>query len=601
MRTVFLFLLACTLALGVLLPSEQAHAQSKSGTISIYTYRTVTTRLTNENERLSSVAVAERKNAEAADRRWRSARRQLQQERASGKASAGRIAQLKKEAADRETEFNGAIERLNAQLAAKDDEFQRTLRAATAAGTDLLQSEEGQRALELIALGGEENTEAGIQILLAEQKIQDRVDKLRIADRASSIAITLLGLKGTAPSATTIEIIQQFQIVVANDPSRHKAWVDLSRLYLESGNFNDASHAAEQSLTSAQNPRDRTVSLNRLAEINLAKGSVAEANENLVKDLHNLEKIGSLNPESVIVQHDLAVRYTNIGDLEFTRNNHVSAISNYDKAIKILQKISALNPQDEKLISDISSIHSRISQAHLALMNARLALENALIGIDLLEVLNSRHPDLSKYGSRLSSQFNNLGQIYLFENSLSEAEAAFHRAIKLSADLHCLDPSSKWIQEHLARGHAGIGAAKFAGGNFSEAHEHVTESIQISKRNPLQTSTRLTFQMNTVESHFLLGDILEAQGARAKAREAYKLGLNILDDVSQSIEIGTVLRRDRFITYWKLAEMGDPAFPWSRVVEQLEAMDADGVLVPADQRFLGEARRRAQLEVESTP
>ena len=99
MRHICFLILCCALGLCVFFTSEQAQAQSSSGTISIYTYRTVTTRLTNENERLSNVAVTERKNAAAADQRWRRAMLQLEEERASGTASAGRVAQLEKEAA----------------------------------------------------------------------------------------------------------------------------------------------------------------------------------------------------------------------------------------------------------------------------------------------------------------------------------------------------------------------------------------------------------------------------------------------------------------------------------------------------------------------
>lgn len=143
MRHICFLILSCALGLCVFFTSEQAQAQSSSGTISIYTYRTVTTRLTNENERLSNVAVAERKNAAATYQRWRRAMLQLEEERASGSASAGRVAQLERDAADREAEFESAIKSLNAQLAEQNDEFQKALRAATAAGTQLLQSEEG--------------------------------------------------------------------------------------------------------------------------------------------------------------------------------------------------------------------------------------------------------------------------------------------------------------------------------------------------------------------------------------------------------------------------------------------------------------------------
>jgi tetratricopeptide (TPR) repeat protein len=331
MRHIFFLILSCALGLCIFVTSEQAQAQSSSGTISIYTYRTVTTRLTNENERLSNVAVTERKNATAADQRWRRAMLQLEEERASGSASAGRVAQLERDATDRKAEFEGAIESLNAQLAAQNDEFQRALRAATAAGTQLLQSKEGQRALELIALGGEESTEAGIQILLAEQEIQDRVDKLRIADRARSIAFTLLGLKGSAPSATTASIINQFDIVIDNDPSRHSDWVELGDLYYEAGRLPDAAKAARRSLNVAETERDLSVSYYKIGDVERAQGDLTGARESYSKSLAIRKNLAAADPSSASLQRDLFYIYRRIallGDPEFPWSRVVEKLEN---------------------------------------------------------------------------------------------------------------------------------------------------------------------------------------------------------------------------------------------------------------------------------
>ncbi|MCJ2189147.1 hypothetical protein, partial [Novosphingobium beihaiensis] len=56
------------------------------------------------------------------------------------------------------------------------------------------------------------------------------------------------------------------------------------------------------------------------------------------------------------------------------------------------------------------------------------------------------------------------------------------------------------------------------------------------------------------------------------------------------------LQRDLSVSYWKLASLSDPEFPWSRVVTKLEEMESAGTLFPVDRRFLIQARIRASKE-----
>jgi tetratricopeptide (TPR) repeat protein len=504
MRHIFFLILSCALGLCVFLTSEQAQAQSSSGTISIYTYRTVTTRLTNENERLSNVAVTERKNAAAADQRWRRAMLQLEEERASGSASAGRVAQLEKDAADREAEFESSIESLNAQLAAQNDEFQRALRAATAAGTQLLQSEEGQRALELIALGGEESTEAGIQILLAEQEIQDRVDKLRIADRARSIAFTLLGLKGSAPSATTASIINQFDIVIDNDPSRHSDWVELGELYYEAGRLPDAARAARRSLNVAETQRDLAVSYNKIGDVEVAQGNLTGARESYRKSLAIRENLAAADPTSASLQRDLCVSYDRIGNLEIAQGDLTAARESYGKSLAICEKLAATDPSSARLQRN------------------------------------------------LSISYNRIGMVEVAQGNLTGARESYSKFLAISEKLAAADPSSASLQRDLS------------------------------------------------VSHNSIGDVEVAQGDLTGARESYSKSLAIREKLAAADPSSASLQRALFVSYWRLAKLGDPEFPWSRVVEKLENMESQGILSPADQHFLDEARGNERMELGVT-
>ncbi|KWV91742.1 tetratricopeptide repeat protein [Erythrobacter sp. YT30] len=642
MHRVFFFLLSCALVFGVLVPSEQAHAQSTSGTISIYTYRTVTTRLTNENERLSGVAVTERKNAEAADRRWRSAKRLLRQARVSGKASKKRVEQLETEAAAREAEFESTIEALNAQLSALDDQFRRMLRAATVAGTDLLQSTEGKRALELIALGGEANTEAGIQILLAEQDIRDQVEKLRIADRARSIAVTLLGLKGTAPSATTAAIIEQYEVVTENDPERHWDWVELKRLYFDAGRLAEAMRAARRSLETASNDRQKSTALNALGEVQKATGDLAGARQSHMMSLAITKGMAAAQPKSIMIKRDLVVDYLKIGtvqkaqgdftgaqesfsealkitqgiahanpslafpqldlmasygrigDLQIARRDLTGARQSYDEILEIAKKLVAADPSSASLQRSLMVGHTKIGDIQLAENDLNGASESYSKSLEILEKLTQGDVSSVNLKRDLAVTFDKTGDVQFKKGDLAAALESYNKALGIRQDLEALNLSPSYLKRDLFLSHHSIGKLLAAQGDTMAAQMSYEKGIAILDELIANDSSSARLKLDLANSIDLIGDLQTSQRNLTGARESYRRALIIREGLAKTNPNSAILRRRLTLSYWRLADLDDPSFPWSRVVGWFEKMKRDGLSAPGDGRFLEEARRLAK-------
>jgi tetratricopeptide (TPR) repeat protein len=346
MTRIFKFFVTLAGFLGLFAANAPALAQNAPGNVSIYTYRTVTNRLTNQNESLSRQLAAQRQRASNADTRWREAEGQLTAAKRSGDASARRVIALEAAAKASKAEFAAAIDDLNARLAQQDADYDRLLRAATAAGNDLLTSEAGQRALALIALGGVDNNEAALQILFEETAIANRVDRLKIADRARTNAVTVLGLRGQAPSATTARLIALYEEVVASDPDVHWDWVELRRAYFDAGRLADARRAAGRALATAGDDRDRSVAYVELGDVQVAQGDAAAALVSYRQSLAIRETLAKADPSSAALQRDLWVSYWNLallGDPAFPWSRVAANLE--DMAAK-----GTLFPVDEKFL-----------------------------------------------------------------------------------------------------------------------------------------------------------------------------------------------------------------------------------------------------------
>ncbi|MCJ2187701.1 tetratricopeptide repeat protein, partial [Novosphingobium beihaiensis] len=278
MVTRFASTLALLALFGLFFANEPAYAKNNSRTVSLYTYRTVTTQLIDKNEHLSNLATAEHRRALDADMRWQQAERELASARRSSNTAQGQVRKLEREAQARETAFAEAVDDLNQRLAAQDEDFKRMLHAALTDGESLLQTEDGRQALKLIALGGVDNTERAIVLLARQRAIAERVSDMRLTEQTlRPEARTILRLRGASPSATTIYAIALFEEIVRRDPSRHWDWVELGRLYFDAGRLADARHAADQSLAKAANERDRSVAFNELGDVQVAQGDSAAA------------------------------------------------------------------------------------------------------------------------------------------------------------------------------------------------------------------------------------------------------------------------------------------------------------------------------------
>lgn len=228
-------------------------------TVRIFAYR-ISLEQADDREKLGLVAQELRLRAEKAERRWRMAREALRVARARNVQSGVQVARLEQTAAQREADFAQIIEELTEQLAAQDRDYKRDLANAITVGTKLLESDEGRRAIELIALGGEKNISAGLDTLDAAAAIADKMDNLRKAERYRQRARVNLGVQGIG-SATTGKIIGLFETVVASDPSSFADWLELARLYRDANRLQDAVKAADNAEKYAANDGERAIAI----------------------------------------------------------------------------------------------------------------------------------------------------------------------------------------------------------------------------------------------------------------------------------------------------------------------------------------------------
>jgi endonuclease III-like uncharacterized protein len=74
--------------------------------------------------------------------------------------------------------------------------------------------------------------------------------------------------------------------------------------------------------------------------------------------------------------------------------------------------------------------------------------------------------------------------------------------------------------------------------------------------------------------------------------------MDIAKRLAATDQTSATLQRDVWVSMWRLATLASAAVSWQQVVESMENMKRSGVLLPADIRYLDEARHKAGMRPE---
>ena len=138
-----------------------------------------------------------------------------------------------------------------------------------------------------------------------------------------------------------------------------------------------------------------------------------------------------------------------------------------------------------------------------------------------------------------------------------------------------------------------LGDVLVAQGDLAGAKQRYQESLEIRKRLSAADPSSASLQRDVSLSLNKLGDVLVAQGDLAGAKQRYQESLEIRKRLSAADPSSASLQRDVTASLWRLAGIAGSGVSWQQVAEALEAMQARGILSPADRHFLDEARKNA--------
>jgi len=93
-----------------------------------------------------------------------------------------------------------------------------------------------------------------------------------------------------------------------------------------------------------------------------------------------------------------------------------------------------------------------------------------------------------------------------------------------------------------------------------------------------------------------LGDVLVKAGDLAGAKARFEACLGVSEKLAAQNPGSAEAQRDVWVSMWRMAKMEGSGVSWALVLARMQAMKDRGVLFPADEQFLEQARANAAGE-----
>jgi tetratricopeptide (TPR) repeat protein len=524
------------------------------------------------------------------------------------------------------------------ELAKRDHDFELQIMAFRNSVDDVMSTPEGLEAVQRLNSGDFQGAKSLLDKL---DKALDLADNIRRAKRKRA-SVTLL-----ASGLTVSETIARYEEVTSLDPGLHWDWVELSRLYVTSGQLGKAQQAAEQAATTAINDRDKSVALHELANVLDLKGNLTEALKHYEESLKIHRLLAAQNPSSAIAQRDLSVSLIFVGNSYRRQYRDAEALKVYIESLNIRRMISANNPTNLNAQIDLSLALAHVGRAYGFQKLGAEALRAYEEGLKIIRPISMRPPPNVESQKDLSGILRYIGEEYESQGRLKDALAAYDESLTITRTLAVGDPSSAEAQIGLSTSLIDVAKIYEAQGRIEDALTAYEESLNIDRALSVRDPSNARTQSRLSSSIKHVADIYETQGRIEDALKAYEESLNIqralaarnpsevhaLISLSLSLEdVGNIYRTQRrfpealavyteslkisrelaaddpsneaaqrniFGILAKLAMIRASGYSWQLALDKLLEMQSKGMLTASDDELLSLVKSKAGKEASA--
>jgi tetratricopeptide (TPR) repeat protein len=298
--------------------------------------------------------------------------------------------------------------------------------------------------------------------------------------------------------------------------------------------------------------RDLAVSHERLGDVLVAQGNLADALETFrrgvavveqlaaaseapvtAEDKREFERRGANIPDDMrwrdeALETALSRCHENVAEVLVAQGNLTEALEAFRRGLALRSALAALDPTNVKRQLDLASSLSRVGDVLMEQGNLPGALEAFRRELGIAEQLaaNAGNPASQ---SALSVSYVQVGNVLMRQRNLAGALEAFRRGLGIAQRLAAADPGNSGWQRDLSVTQSEVGQVLMAQGDLPGAVEAFRQGRATLELLAAADPGNAGWQRDLSLSHRRLGDALFAQRHMAEAHEAFARALAIAE------------------------------------------------------------------------
>ena len=135
--------------------------------------------------------------------------------------------------------------------------------------------------------------------------------------------------------------------------------VKQARIYQDALNITE--HLASRDPENAGWQRDLSVCHEKMGDIAVAQGNLAQAETSYQAGLEIRKHLASRNPDNADWQHDLSVSHGKIGDIALAQENLPQAETSYQAALEIADRLASRDPDNVGWQRDLAFSYAKLA------------------------------------------------------------------------------------------------------------------------------------------------------------------------------------------------------------------------------------------------
>ena len=254
--------------------------------------------------------------------------------------------------------------------------------------------------------------------------------------------------------------------------------IELGDLWTLRGSLDRAKQAylaAEQAARRSGDPRDLSVSLEKIGDVLVDQGNLPEALKSFRDGLDIRDALAKADPGNAGWRRDLYVSYIKIGDVLVAQGNLPEALKSFREGLDIAVALAKADPGNAGWRRDLSVSFNKIGGVLVAQGNLPEALKSFRDGLEIAVALAKADPGNAEWRRDLSVSLEKIGDVLVAQGNLSDALIRFRDSLDIRDALAKADPgNAEWRRDLI------VSCVKMATVEPAQASAYLSRALQIA-------------------------------------------------------------------------------------------------------------------------